>query len=168
MHKWEPPQPGNSFHMKANLSGNGVTAMAVRQLQKYIEQWIMMFVLQGVCVRGSLWLWIMGLPHGNCLLDKLTFLELVNWRLCHQCPAGRVFQHQIRYWIKYRVGFGSGRSVEKYDRVFPVIFFSFGYFRVIPGVCRFFSGISGFTHIYLGYFLTFNEGWKDCNKPNWF
>ena len=33
-----PPQPGNSFHMKANLSGNGVTAMAVRQLQKYIEQ----------------------------------------------------------------------------------------------------------------------------------
>ena len=93
-----PPQPGNSFHMKANLSGNGVTAMVVRQLQKYIEQWIMMFVLQGVCVRGSLWLWIMGLPHGNCLLDKLTFLELVNWRLCHQCPTGWVFQHRVGYW----------------------------------------------------------------------
>ena len=30
----------------------------------------------------------------------------------------------------------------------------FGYFRV----CRVFSGISGFTHIYKGYFLTFNEG----------
>ena len=66
-----------------------------------------------------------------------------------QCPAGRVFQ--------YRVGFGSGRGVEKYDRVFPGIFFSFGYFRVFwvfPGM----SGISGFTHIYLDYFLTFNEG----------
>ena len=41
-------------------------------------------------------------------------------------------------------GSGSGRSVEKYDRVFPGIFFSFGYFRV----CRVFLGISGFTHIY--------------------
>ena len=46
-----------------------------------------------------------------------------------------------------RVGFGSGKSVEKYDRVFPGIFFSFRYFRVFrvyPGM----SGIFGFTHIY--------------------
>ena len=44
----------------------------------------------------------------------------------------------------YRVGFGSGRSVEKYDRVFPGIFF---YFRVFPGI----SGIYG----YVGYFRVF-------------
>ena len=41
-------------------------------------------------------------------------------------------------------GSGSGKSVKKYDRVFPGIFFSFGYFPV-------FSGMSG-------YFLTINEG----------
>ena len=41
-------------------------------------------------------------------------------------------------------GSGSGRSVEKYDRVFPGIFVTFGYYRVF----RVFSGISGFTHIY--------------------
>ena len=36
-------------------------------------------------------------------------------------------------------GSGSGKSVEKYDRVFPGIFFSFGYFRVF----RVFPGMSG-------------------------
>ena len=36
-------------------------------------------------------------------------------------------------------GSGSGRSVEKYDRIFPGIFFSFGYFRVF----RVFPGMSG-------------------------
>ena len=49
--------------------------------------------------------------------------------------------------IRDRVGFGSGRSVKKYDRVFPGMFFTFGYFRVFrvsPGI----SGISG----YVGYF----------------
>ena len=56
--------------------------------------------------------------------------------------------------IGQNTGFGSGRSVEIYDRVFSGIFFTFGYFRV----CRVFSGISGFTHTYQGYFLTFNEG----------
>ena len=40
-------------------------------------------------------------------------------------------------------GSGSGRSVEKYDRVFPGIFF----FRVFPGI----SGISG----YVGYFWVY-------------
>ena len=46
-----------------------------------------------------------------------------------------------------RVGFGSGRSVEKYDRVFPGIFFTFGYFRVFrvfPGM----SGIFGYFWVY--------------------
>ena len=44
---------------------------------------------------------------------------------------------RVGYWTKYRVagqvrvGFGSGRSVKKYDRVFPGIFFTFGYFRVV-------------------------------------
>ena len=40
-------------------------------------------------------------------------------------------------------GSRSGRSVEKYDRVFPGIFFSFGYLGI--------SGISG----YVGYFWVF-------------
>ena len=79
-------------------------------------------------------------------------------RLDGQCPAGRVFQ--------YQVGFGSGRSVEKYDRVFPGILFTFRVFWVFPGmsgifryfqVCQVFLGIFGFTHIYWGYFLTSNE-----------
>ena len=43
-----------------------------------------------------------------------------------------------------RVGFGSGRSVEIYDRAFPGIFFTLGYFRVF----WVFLGISGFTHVY--------------------
>ena len=65
-----------------------------------------------------------------------------------QGPAGRVFSisGRVGYWTKYRVAgrVGSGRSVKIYDRVFPGIFFTLGYFRV----CRVFSGISGFTHIY--------------------
>ena len=55
---------------------------------------------------------------------------------------------------------GSGRVLDKIPgsgsgsgRV-GVLKNTIGYFRV----CRVFSGISGFTHIYLGYFLTFNEG----------
>ena len=59
-------------------------------------------------------------------------------------------------------GSGSGRvGVSKYAIGFFWVSFLlsgisgyFGYFRV----CRVFSGISGFTHIYLGYFLTFNQG----------
>ena len=52
---------------------------------------------------------------------------------------------RVGYWTKYRVAgrVGSGRSVEIYDRVFPGIFFTLGYFRV----CRVFSGIYG----YVGY-----------------
>ena len=44
-------------------------------------------------------------------------------------------------------GSGSGRSVTKYDRVFPGIFFTFGYFRVFrvfPGM----SGIFGYFWVY--------------------
>ena len=44
-------------------------------------------------------------------------------------------------------GSGSGSGVEKYDRVFPGIFFSFGYFRVFrvfPGM----SGIFGYFWVY--------------------
>ena len=44
-------------------------------------------------------------------------------------------------------GSGSGRSVEKYDRVFPGMFFTFGYFRVFrvfPGM----SGIFGYFWVY--------------------
>ena len=72
---------------------------------------------------------------------------------CDQCPAGRVFQYQVgsgRVLDKILgsgSGSGSGRSVGKYDRVFPGTFFTFGYFRV-SRVCRVFSGISWFTHIY--------------------
>ena len=72
---------------------------------------------------------------------------------------------RVGYWTKYRVAgrVGSGRSVEIYDRVFPGIFFTLGYFRVCR-VCRVFSGISGyvgylrvFTGIYgyIGYHLFF-------------
>ena len=76
-------------------------------------------------------------------------------------PSRQVFQYRVGSGIEQntgqRVGFGSGKSVKKYDRVFPGIFFLsgfsgyFGYFWV-------FLGISGFTHIYQGYFLTFIEG----------
>ena len=66
-----------------------------------------------------------------------------------QCPAGRVFQYRVgsgRVLDKIP-GSGSGRSVKKYDRVFPGIFFSFGYFRVFrvfPGM----SGIFGYFWVY--------------------
>ena len=83
-----------------------------------------------------------------------------------QCPAGRVFQYRVGSGIGqttgYRVGFGSGRSVEKYDRVFPGIFFSFGYFRVFrvfPGM----SGIFGYFWVYpyiLGLFSNIQWGLK--------
>ena len=69
----------------------------------------------------------------------------------YQCPAGMVFQYRVGSGIGentgQRVEFGSGRSVEIYDRVFPGIFFTFGYFRVF----RVFPGISG----YVGYFRVF-------------
>ena len=45
------------------------------------------------------------------------------------------------------LGSGSGRSGKKYNRVFPGIFFSFGYFRVFrvfPGM----SGIFGYFRVY--------------------
>ena len=47
---------------------------------------------------------------------------------------------------------GSGRSVEIYDRVFPGIFFTLGYFRVCR-VCRVFTGMSGiygYLRVYTG------------------
>ena len=43
-----------------------------------------------------------------------------------------------------QVGFGSGRSVEIYDRAFPGIFFTLRYFRIFR-VFLGMSGISGFT-----------------------
>ena len=62
-------------------------------------------------------------------------------RLYSQCPAGRVFQYWVGSGIGQntgqQVGFRSGRSVEKYDRVFPGISGIFGYggyFRVILGL----------------------------------
>ena len=65
-----------------------------------------------------------------------------------QCPAGRVFQYRVGSGIGqntgYRVGFGSGRSVEIYDRVFPGISFTLGYFRVF----RVFSGIFGYFRVF--------------------
>ena len=71
----------------------------------------------------------------------------MNWK---QCPAGRVFQYRFGSGIGqntgYRVGFGSGRSVEKYDRVFPGIFFSFGYFGYFR-VCRVFLGLPIYTRV---------------------
>ena len=102
-----------------------------------------------------------------------TYANYLGFALQHQqCPAGRVFQ----YWVGsgrvlYKIpgsGSGSGRVwVSKYtigyfqvSLLLSGISGFFGYFRV----CRVFWGISGFTHIYLGYILTFNEGWKDCNK----
>ena len=59
----------------------------------------------------------------------------------------------------YRVGLGSGRSVEIYDRVFPGISFIFGYFRVFrvfPGILGIFGYIWVYPYIplYQGYFLT--------------
>ena len=57
---------------------------------------------------------------------------------------------------------GSGRSVKKYDRVFPGIFFTFGYFRVFrvfPGM----SGIFGYFWVYpyiLGLFSNIQWGLK--------
>ena len=71
-----------------------------------------------------------------------------------QCPAGRVFQYRVgsgRVLDKIPgSGSGSGRGgVQKYDQVFPGIFFSFGYFRVFrvfPGM----SGIFGYFWVFLG------------------
>ena len=66
-----------------------------------------------------------------------------------QCPAGRVFQYRVgsgRVLDKIP-GSGSGRSVGKYDRVFPGTFFTFGYFRV----SRVFSGMSGIFRYFLVY-----------------
>ena len=60
-------------------------------------------------------------------------------------------------------GSGSGRSVEKYDRVFPGIFFTFGYFGYFR-VCRVFPGLP----IYIRVFSTFNEAEKIATKPNSF
>ena len=67
----------------------------------------------------------------------------------HQCPAGRVFQYRVRSGrvLDKIPGSGSGRSVKIYDRVFPGIFFTFGYFRVFrvfPGM----SGIFGYFWVY--------------------
>ena len=45
-------------------------------------------------------------------------------------------------------GSGSGRSVEIYDRVFPGIFFTLGYFRVF----RVFSGNFGYFRVFSGIF----------------
>ena len=73
-----------------------------------------------------------------------------------QCPAGRVFQYRVgsgRVLDKIPgIGSGSGRvGVSKYtigyfrvSFLLSGIFGYFGYFRV----CRVFSGISCFTHIY--------------------
>ena len=65
---------------------------------------------------------------------------------------------RVGYWTKYRVAgrVGSGRSVEIYDRVFPGIFFTLGYFRVCR-VCRVFSGIYG----YVGYLRVFTVIYGD-------
>ena len=73
-----------------------------------------------------------------------------------QCPAGRVFQYRVgsgRVVDKIPgSGSGSGRvGVSKntigYFRVFFLLSGISGYFRCFR-VCRVFSGISGFTHIY--------------------
>ena len=83
-----------------------------------------------------------------------------------QCPAGRVFRYRSgsgRVLDKIPGnGSGSGRvgvskNTIRYLRVsffLPGISGYFGYFQV----CRVFLGISGFTHTYLEYFLTLNEG----------
>ena len=56
---------------------------------------------------------------------------------------------RVGYWTKYRVAgrVGSGRSVKIYDRVFPGICFTLGYFRV----CRVFPGMSGISGDLRGY-----------------
>ena len=68
-----------------------------------------------------------------------------------QCPAGRVFQYRVGSGRVLDTipgsGFGSGRSVEIYDWVFPGIFFTLGYFRVFrvfPGM----SCIFGYFWVY--------------------
>ena len=49
-------------------------------------------------------------------------------------------------------GFGSGRSVEIFDRVFPGILGISGYFQVVPGISRYFLCffMFGYTR-YFGY-----------------
>ena len=78
-----------------------------------------------------------------------------------QCPAGRLFQYQVRSGRVFDKipgsRSGSGRvGLSKYTigyfRVSFLLSGISGYFRV----CRVFSGNSGFTHIC--YFLTSNEG----------
>ena len=91
-----------------------------------------------------------------------------------QCPAGRVFQYRVGSGrvLNKIPGSGSGKSVEKYDRVFPGIFFSFGYFQVFqvfPGM----SGIFGYFWVYpyiLGLFSNIQamRAEKIATKPNWF
>ena len=86
---------------------------------------------------------------------------------CHlQCPVGRVFQYRV----------GSGRVLDKIPGSgsgsgwVGVSKYTIGYFRVsflllgIYGYFGYFSvrgvswGISGFTHMYLGFCITFIEG----------
>ena len=66
---------------------------------------------------------------------------------CDQCPAGRVFQYQVgsgRVLDKIPgSGSGSGRSVEKYDRVFPGISGISGY----VGCFRVFLGLPIYTRV---------------------
>ena len=82
-----------------------------------------------------------------------------------QCPAGRVFQYRVRSGRVLdkipgsgsgSVGFGSGRSVEIYDRVFPVIIFTLGY----VGYFRVFLGLPTYSQVIFKHLLRL----KDCNK----
>ena len=69
----------------------------------------------------------------------------------------------VGYWTKYwvagrvRVQVGVSENTIGYFRVSFLLSGISGYFGYFL-VCQVFSGISGFTHIYEGYFLTFNEG----------
>ena len=85
-----------------------------------------------------------------CSAQRVGFFSIGSGRVLNKIPGS---------------GSGSGRVRVSKNTIgyFQVSFFLsgisgisgyFGYFRV----CRVFSGISGFTHIYLGHFLTFNEG----------
>ena len=79
------------------------------------------------------------------------------------CPADRVFQYRVglvRVLDKIP-GSGSGRSVEKYNRIIPGIFFIFGYFRV----CRVFLGLPIYTRLILKHLM---RAEKIATKPNWF
>ena len=96
---------------------------------------------------GRSWKCTLSLFAPRSLSTKILISEILWSCDCWAGPNGWGFfiigQVRVGYWQKCRVagGFGSGRSVEIFDRVFLGILFTLGYFRVFR-VIQVFSLVS--------------------------